>query len=123
MPQRDLAVEELADLFGVLGHPQRVRIIEELRDGEHDVNFLTNVLGCAHSRVSQHLSLLKAHRLVRTRRDGRHVFYRLANPRIATWLLDGLDFTEAALLEPGKMRMALDSAREAWGDIPEASGG
>jgi DNA-binding transcriptional ArsR family regulator len=119
MPEREIATKELASLMGVLSHPHRIRIVEELRDGEHDVNFLTEALGCAHSRVSQHLSLLKAHRLVLTRREGRHVYYRLADPRVARWVLDGLDFTEAALLQPGQLQKALAGAREAWGMADE----
>lgn len=114
MPDRSVVTQELASLFGVLAHPQRVRIIEELRDQEHDVNFLAQVLGARHSRVSQHLSLLRAHRLVKMRRDGRHVFYRLANPAIAQWLVRGLSFIEAELLRDEDIHAAVVKARADW---------
>jgi DNA-binding transcriptional ArsR family regulator len=123
MPQRGLVTRELAALFGALAHPDRVRIIAELRNEESDVNHLTAVLDCSHSRVSQHLTVLKAHRLVRPRRDGRHVYYSLSDPRVARWVLDGLDFTEASLLQPGRIRAAMDMAREAWGSEPRVSEG
>jgi DNA-binding transcriptional ArsR family regulator len=116
MPSREIATQELASLFGALSHPQRVRIVEELRQGELDVNQLADLLRCSHSRVSQHLALLKAHRLVEPRREGRHVHYSLVAPEVARWVLEGLDFTEAALLEPGRVQRAMASAREAWGD-------
>ena len=38
VPYRVLVANELADLLGVLAHPNRIRIIEELRDGERNVN-------------------------------------------------------------------------------------
>ena len=72
MPQRLIIAKELADIFKMLGHPDRVRIIEELRNGEKDVNTLMETLKLQGSRVSQHLSLLRAHRVVEERRDGRH---------------------------------------------------
>lgn len=116
MTVRAVATRELADLLGVLAHPHRVRIIEELRLGEHDVNFLAGALEVSHSRVSQHLALLRSHRLVRERRDGRHVFYCLANPELARWLLDGLDFVEAELSRNEEIRAAVHSARDLWSD-------
>jgi len=121
MPEREIVTRELASLFGALSHPQRVRIIEELRTAEQDVNHLAAILDCSHSRVSQHLSVLKGHRLVVGRREGRHVFYSLANPQVARWILEGLDFTEAALLQPGRMRAAMATVREEWTVTEDAS--
>lgn len=120
MPQRKLATRELASLFGVLAHPTRVQLLEELGGGEQDVNTLAERVECTSSRVSQHLSQLKAHRLVVARRDGRHVYYRLTDGRLAAWVLEGLDFTEAALLDPARMREAMAQAREAWGHAEQA---
>lgn len=113
-PARLVVTEELAHLLGVLAHPQRIRIIEELRTGEHDVNSLANILQTRQSRISQHLSLLRAHRLVKPRRDGRHVYYRLVSPAIAGWLLDGLRFIEAELLRDEDIHAAVEKAREVW---------
>jgi DNA-binding transcriptional ArsR family regulator len=112
---RSLAIQELATLLGVLSHPDRVRIIEELRTEEHDVSFLAAQLEVAQARVSQHLSVLRAHRLVRTRREGRHVFYQLANARIADWLVDGLDFLEASIREGDAIKESVAEARSRWG--------
>lgn len=94
MPHRVLVTKELAELFGALSHPHRIRIIEELRDGEHDVNSLQEALGISHSGVSQHLMVLRANRLVSERREGRRVFYQLRQPDLAAWLLGATRFLE-----------------------------
>ncbi len=114
MPSRAFVAKELASIFGILSHPDRVRIIAELRNGERDVNSLQAALGVSHSRVSQHLSGLRAHRLVVERRDGRHVFYHLAHPAMAHWLLQGLAFVEGDLAINEQIRNAVEQVRLMW---------
>lgn len=114
MPHRALVTKELAALFGVLSHPHRIRIVEELRDGEHDVNSLQLALGISHSGVSQHLMILRAHRLVSERRDGRRVFYQLRQPEIAAWLLEATQFLEGGAAEANELRKAIDKTRRQW---------
>ncbi len=113
MPHRVLVTRELAELLAVLGHPHRIRIIEELRDGECDVNSLRDALGISHSGVSQHLMVLRAHRIVCERRQGRRVFYRLRHPAMASWLLDATEFLEQES-EALELREAIRKARQAW---------
>ena len=120
MAARIVATQELAELLSALAHPHRVRIVEELRAGEHDVNFLAEVLQVSHSRVSQHLALLRSHHIVRDRRDGRHVFYALSQPGLAQWLLEGLAFVEADLARSQDVRSALEAARSLWREPAEA---
>jgi DNA-binding transcriptional ArsR family regulator len=114
MPHRALVAKELAELLGVLSHPHRIRIIEELRDGEHDVNALQTALGISHSGVSQHLMVLRASRLVSERREGRHVYYQLRQPRIAGWLLEATRFLERETVEAGELRKAISKTRKEW---------
>jgi DNA-binding transcriptional ArsR family regulator len=66
-----------ADLFRVLGHPARVRILELLRDGERSVGSLQDALGLDSSGISQHLASLRTHGLVAGRRDGTTIYYRV----------------------------------------------
>jgi DNA-binding transcriptional ArsR family regulator len=113
-PEHFLVTKELADMLGVLSHPQRIRIIEELRDQERDVNSLQLALGINHSGVSQHLSVLRAHRLVAERRQGRHVFYHLPQPQLARWLLDGIDFLAGSVDVADHVRLAIESVRAHW---------
>jgi DNA-binding transcriptional ArsR family regulator len=118
MPARAYISKELAKLLSVLSHPHRIRIIEELRAREMDVNSLQAVLGVAHSGVSQHLSLLRSHRLVSERREGRHVYYHLTQPKLAQWLMAGLEFLEGNVHQAEEMREALEETRTMWGSGP-----
>jgi DNA-binding transcriptional ArsR family regulator len=74
--------EPLQSAIGILkamGHPVRLRILTMLRDGELCVCQMTALLDLATSTVSAHLSDLKKAGLVNERKDGRWVFYRLAD--------------------------------------------
>lgn len=121
MPHRHLVAKELGQLFSVFGHPDRIRIVEELRDGERDVNALQAALDVTHSRASQNLAILRAHRLVVERREGRHVFYRLVNPDMARWVLEGLTFIEADLALSERRRTAIEEVRQMWQPDPDDS--
>ncbi len=114
MPHRLLVTRELAALLAVLAHPHRIRIIAELRDGECDVKSLQAILGISHSGVSQHLMVLRAHRVVCERRQGRHVLYRLRQPGMASWLLDATEFLQQES-EALEIREAIRKTRRAWG--------
>lgn len=114
MPTRQLVAKELGALLGVLAHPARLQIVEELGLRECDVNSLAGVLGISHSGVSQHLSLLRAHRLVSEQRKGRHVLYRLQRPEIAVWLVQGLEFLAEPAADTENRRQMMDSVRAFW---------
>lgn len=114
MPARALISKELSELFGALAHPHRLRIIIELRDQERDVNSLQQILGISHSSVSQSLAQLRVHHLVQERREGRHVIYSLADHRMGTWLLEGLQFLEGNLVQNEQMRGAVQEVRSLW---------
>jgi DNA-binding transcriptional ArsR family regulator len=114
MPHRVLVAKELSDFLGVLSHPQRIRIIEELRDAERDVNSLQDALGISHSGVSQHLMVLRSHRLVSERREGRRVFYHLRQPEIATWLMDATRFLEQETTAAIELQNAIKMTRQVW---------
>jgi DNA-binding transcriptional ArsR family regulator len=114
VPHRSVVTKELAAFLGVLAHPQRIRIIEELRDGECDVKSLQAALGISHSGVSQHLMVLRAHRLVCERRQGRQVFYRLLQPEMASWLLEATEFLERDSAVAAQLREAIKKTRRVW---------
>jgi DNA-binding transcriptional ArsR family regulator len=118
MPQRYLVVDELARYLGVLSHPKRIHIVEELRGGERDVNALRDALGISHSGVSQHLALLRAHRLVAERRVGRRVFYRLLQPALAAWLTTGLSFIDPEPESHRQLHVAVEQVRNLWNAAP-----
>ncbi|KPL86599.1 MAG: ArsR family transcriptional regulator [Ardenticatenia bacterium] len=84
----------LADLFKALADPTRVRLIACLLEGEMCVHELTDAVGPSQSAVSHQLRLLRAMRLVNTRREGRHVYYSLADDHVATLLQVGLEHVQ-----------------------------
>lgn len=114
MPFREIVTQELATLLGVLAHHDRIQIIEELYKGEREVKALQEKLQISHSRVSQHLSLLRSHKVVAERRQGRHVFYRLVKPELSQWLLEALKFIEFRLQHTDDILNAVESARNLW---------
>lgn len=73
-----------AEMFKLLADPTRLRIIWALLHGEHSVNELADHVGAKPTAVSQHLARLRLSRLVRTRRDGNHIFYAVENDHIET---------------------------------------
>ncbi len=121
MPARHLVAKELSKLLSVLSHPHRIRIVEELRHEERDVNFLEEILGISHARVSQHLALMRSHRLVLERRQGRRVFYRLFQPDLAVWLIQGLQFIEGELEATQDMHEAVQQVKELWSESASPS--
>lgn len=106
MPWERIA-EELADMLGVLAHPQRIRIIELLKDDELDVSSLQRQLDVSQSQVSQHLALLRSRRLVTQRKSGRRRFYRLTDPQIVQWLFNGVQLLGPELEAVEQLRTAV----------------
>lgn len=90
MPHNSRPVHEVkANLFRVLGHPARVRILELLGDGEHSVGALQAELGLDSGGTSQHLAALRRVGLVAARREGTSVFYRAADQDVFDLLSAG----------------------------------
>ena len=77
---------EQARLFKVLIHPTRLEILDILRDGEQCVCHLVAYLGYRQAYISQQLTVLRAARLVDIRRDGRNIYYQIADNRIFSLL-------------------------------------
>ena len=92
MQRQDM--EPLADLLGALGHPDRLRLLVALRDGECDVATLARELGLSQPRTSQHLALLRAHHVVEVHKQGRRSLYQLSHPELLQWLTQAASFVE-----------------------------
>ncbi len=69
-----------AGIFQALAHPTRLAILELLRDEELPVNAILARLGIEQANASQHLSILRARRLVTNRKEGNQVFYSVRDP-------------------------------------------
>jgi DNA-binding transcriptional ArsR family regulator len=89
-----LAATRLAEVFKTLSDPSRVRIISALSHTELCVYDLAATLGMSQSAVSHQLRSLREMRLVRYRKEGRHVYYQLDDEHIRDLFLRGLEHIE-----------------------------
>jgi ArsR family transcriptional regulator len=90
----DASVNELAEMFGVLGDVTRVRILDALSRSELCVSDIARLLELTESAVSHQLRLLRGMRLVRPRRDGRMMFYTLGDQHIIRLFEQGLEHVQ-----------------------------
>jgi len=75
--------DHLAELFGALSDPTRLRIISVLLESELNVGQIAGSVGLSESAVSHQLRGLRQMRLVRARKSGRQVFYALDDDHVA----------------------------------------
>jgi ArsR family transcriptional regulator len=71
-----------AEFFQALAHPTRIAIIEQLREGELSAGTLIERLGVEQANASQHLSILRAKRILINRKAGNQVFYSVRDPLV-----------------------------------------
>lgn len=85
---------DLAELFKVFGDSTRIRILFVLFEAEVCVCDLAAVLNMTQSAVSHQLKILKVNKLVKSRRDGKQVFYSLADEHVRTIIAQGREHIE-----------------------------
>lgn len=71
-----------ADLCQMLSNPTRLKILENLKNGEKTVSELIEAVGVRQANLSQHLSGLRKRDIVRSRREGSNVYYKIAYPKV-----------------------------------------
>ncbi|PYR44324.1 MAG: hypothetical protein DMF93_00655 [Acidobacteria bacterium] len=96
----DESAAALAETFKVLGDATRVRILDALARAEVAVCDLANAIGLTQSAVSHQLRLLRSMRLVRSRRDGRHIYYTVDDDHIAKLFKQGLEHVQERAARP-----------------------
>lgn len=84
-------IYDLADLFKVFGDSTRIRILYLLIDGEKNVGDISEELSMNQSAVSHQLKTLKQSDLVKVRRDGKAMYYSLADDHVESILKIGMD--------------------------------
>lgn len=93
--RRDLPTEDtlydLTELFRIFGDSTRVRILYVLFESEMCVCDIAQLLGMTQSAISHQLRALKNARLVKARREGKTVFYALADDHVKTIIDQGLE--------------------------------
>jgi len=91
-PEEEL--QDLAEFFKVFGDATRLKILYVLLCSEMCVYDISAILGMSQSAISHQLRVLKQMDLVKNRREGKTIFYSLADDHITTILSQGLDHIE-----------------------------
>ena len=82
----DEAVERVCASFKAISEPSRMKILLALRQGEMCVFHIVEAVGGTQSAVSHQLRLLRAHGIVKARRDGQNIVYSLADEHVTALL-------------------------------------
>ena len=93
MPEEE-ELYDLAELFKVFGDSTRIRILFVLFEAEVCVCDLAELLHMTQSAVSHQLKILKQNKLVKSRREGKSIFYSLADSHVRTIIAQGLEHIE-----------------------------
>lgn len=81
--KRDKTIFELqAEICKILSSAKRIEILNALKDGEKTVSELVAILGVPKANVSQHLALMRHKGIIKSRREGVNIYYRVASPKV-----------------------------------------
>ena len=93
LPPEEL-LYDLAELFKIFGDSTRIRILYALLESEMCVCDIAKLINASQSAVSHQLRVLKASKLVKFRREGKIVFYSLADDHVLSILSQGMEHIE-----------------------------
>ena len=93
MPDEDI-MYDLAELYKVFGDSTRGKILYVLFESEMCVQDISNIIGMTQSAVSHQLRVLKNSKLVKYRRDGKTIYYSLADGHVRSIMNQGLEHIE-----------------------------
>ena len=82
---------DLAKLFKIFGDSTRIKILYELSDKEMNVSDIALTLNMNQSAISHQLRVLKNSKLVKNRRDGKAIYYSLADSHVQTIINQGME--------------------------------
>lgn len=91
---RDETLYDLAELFKIFGDSTRVKILYALLESELCVCDIAKLMDVSQSAVSHQLRVLKASKLVKFRREGKAIFYSLADDHVVSILSQGMEHIE-----------------------------
>ncbi len=84
-------LNELSELFKIFGDTTRIKILFELTDGEKNVTQISASLNMSQPAISQQLRVLKSSGLVSYRRDGKSLYYSLADEHVKIIISIGME--------------------------------
>ncbi len=90
LPEED-TLYDLAELFKVFGDSTRIRILFALYESELCVCDLAETLQMTQSAISHQLQILRTSKLVKSRREGKSMYYSLSDDHVVTIIAQGLD--------------------------------
>ncbi len=82
MKQSKTLFELQAEVCKTLASAKRLEIISALKEGEKTVGELVDILGVPKANVSQHLAVMRLKGILRSRREGVSIYYRIANSKV-----------------------------------------
>lgn len=100
VPIDSAACERAAAIFRAIGDPNRLRILMMLQRGEMCVTAIADELSDNLSAVSQRLKLLRSERVIVSRRQGKHIFYALADKCITELINHALKHASEGVAKP-----------------------
>ena len=90
----DELISDLSDMFKIYGDMTRLKILYALFEEEMCVCAIAELIGMTQSAVSHQLSVLKRNKLVKSRREGKSVFYSLADDHVRTIISQGMNHVD-----------------------------
>ena len=93
MPE-ETELYDLAELFKIFGDSTRIRILFVLFEAEVCVYDIAEALNMTQSAISHQLRILKQSRLIKGRREGKHIFYSLADDHVRSIIAEGREHIE-----------------------------
>ena len=91
---RENELYDLAELFKIFGDSTRIRILYALFEHEVNVNDIAEQLNMTASAVSHQLRILKQNKLIKSRREGKQIYYSLADDHVKTIMAMGMEHIE-----------------------------
>jgi len=110
---KDRLYDQFARAAKAAASPKRIELLELLAQGERAVEALAQATGMGVTNTSSHLQVLRGARLVETRKNGTHVFYRLAGDEVAVFVRALRDLAGSRLAEVDQVMRDYFTARDA----------
>ena len=110
-------------LCKTLANEKRQMILGTLRDGELTVGELVERTGIAQANLSQHLATMRSAGAVRSRREGSHIYYSLANPKLIQAFDLITEVMQESMEERARTASSTDAAGTAGHEVPANSDG
>lgn len=80
----DVEIEQIGNLLKAIAHPLRLSIVCLLGEGERSVGNISQAIGTSQPNISQHLSLLSNRQLLKSRKEGNRIYYRIGDERLTS---------------------------------------